>query len=377
MVIAGGGFAALEAALALHTLADDRVELTLISPRAELCYRPAATSEVFGTDEPLTYDLRQIAADLGMRYHQFALEAVSAVEQRVRLGSGLVVDYDALIVATGTRAVTAVPGALTFRDQRDIPRFRRLLDQVAVGRVNRLVFAVPSRRTWALPVYELALVSSLHAIRNGAETEIVIVTPETRPLAIFGDETSRAVAGLLGERGIRFLGESTPDSVSRDGALTLQFDAPVRADRVIALPELQGTRIAGIPSSWSGFIPTDLSGRVEGLANLYAAGDVTTYPIKQGGVAAQQADAVAHAIAAELGVPVKEGRDVRVLRARLLTGDGALVLRTELDALGNPTTASVHHHESRQSEQLKVFGRYLTPYLSLYGSRPAADATAV
>ena len=45
VVIAGGGFAALEAALALRALAGERIELTLLSPDPLLHYRPAATSE--------------------------------------------------------------------------------------------------------------------------------------------------------------------------------------------------------------------------------------------------------------------------------------------------------------------------------------------
>jgi sulfide:quinone oxidoreductase len=130
----------------------------------------------------------------------------------------------------------------------------------------------------------------------------------------------------------------------------------------------------GIPTNWSGFVPTDGLGRVEGLANVYAAGDMSTFPIKQGGLAAQQADAIAHTIAASLGAPVKELHETRILRARLVHGEGAVVLRTALDALGRPTGATIEHRESRRAPDLKVFGRYLTPYLAIYRSRlePAA-----
>jgi hypothetical protein len=55
-----------------------------------------------------------------------------------------------------------------------------------------------------------------------------------------------------------------------------------------------------------------------------------------------------------------------------MDGEGAVVLRTELDALGRPTAATLQHHESRRTAELKVFGLYLTPYLSLYRSRHAA-----
>jgi len=45
----------------------------------------------------------------------------------------------------------------------------------------------------------------------------------------------------------------------------------------------------------SGFIDTDAHGRATGLDGVLAAGDMTAFPIKQGGLVAQQADAVAEA----------------------------------------------------------------------------------
>jgi sulfide:quinone oxidoreductase len=111
-------------------------------------------------------------------------------------------------------------------------------------------------------------------------------------------------------------------------------------------------------------VATDIYGRVEGLPNVYAAGDMTTFPIKQGGLAAQQADRIAHTIAAALGAPVKEFRAAHVLRARLVGGARPLVLRTELDCYGQPTTATLEHSDRDTATAVtKVFGRYLTPYL--------------
>lgn len=369
VLIAGGGFAALEVALALRALAGPRVELTLVSPTTAFSYRPAAPGQAVVADSPLRYDLRQIASDLGAAFHPSALEAVLPGQQTVRLESGRELAYDAFVLATGACATAAVPGAMTFRDHRDIPPFRVILEQLAAGALARLVFAVPSRRCWSLPAYELALLTAHEAAKASVEVEVSLVTPEAKPLAIFGDHASARVAKLLSERDVRFIGNAVPHGVSRDRSLNLESDGSVPADRVVAIAELRAGRIAGVPGSWSGFIPTDPLGRVEGLTNVYAAGDVTTFPIKQGGLAAQQADRVAHTIAMGIGLRVMEMREPWILRARLLTGDGALVLRTELDALGRPVGISGEHRESRQAEDLKVFGRYLTPYLALHGSR--------
>ena len=368
VVIAGGGFAALEAALALRALAKEQVALSLVSPNGRFVYRPAATVEAFDWAPPSTYALAEIAGDLGATFHHAPLESVAPHQQSVRLGSGVSLEYDFLILAIGARASSGVPGALVFRDQRDLSHLRTVLEQLASGGITRLTIAVPSRDAWSLPAYELAFLSAMHAAKHGADARVAVVSAEPAPLAVFGREASRLVSNLMKERDIAFV-SAIPHSVRRDGRLALQFDAPIAADRVVAVPELRGPRVAGIPSTWSGFVPTDSLGRVEGLSHAYAAGDITTYPIKQGGIAAQQADAVAHTIAGELGAQIKELRQTRILRARLLHGEGALVLRTELDPLGRPTGATIEHRDSRQTADLKVFGQYLTPYLSIYRSR--------
>ena len=65
----------------------------------------------------------------------------------------------------------------------------------------------------------------------------------------------------------------------------------------MALPELVGPRIAGLPADDDGYLRSTSRPRV-GCHDVYAAGDATAFPIKHGGLAAQQADALAEAIAA-------------------------------------------------------------------------------
>jgi sulfide:quinone oxidoreductase len=367
VVIVGGGVAALEAALALRALAGDLVHTTLASADAELTYRPSAAFEAFGHPIPPRCELGAIASDLGANFRLGRLEAVAPQTRSLRLSSGIRLEYDALILSTGARATTSVPGALTFRDQRDIPALRRTLGELEAGSLNRLAFAVPSGVTWTLPLYELALLSAVRGELYGGGTEVVLVTPEHRPLEVFGEEASMMVAEVLADRGVRFIGES-PTIRWSDGRLAIQGDAPIRADRVITVPQLRVNRIAGIPASWWGFVPTDASGRVDDLTDVYAAGDMTTYPIKQGGLATQQADRIAHTIAGSLGVPVKELHSSHVLRARLLGGQRPLMLRTELDWRGRPLNGTVEAGDpASAADTSKIFGRYLTPYLESLG----------
>ena len=134
--------------------------------------------------------------------------------------------------------------------------------------------------------------------------ELTIVTPEEQPLGLFGTAASEAMALLLETRGIG-LRTATQPVAFEDGALQLADGGTVAADAVVALPKLEGPRLDGIPQDERGFVPTDEYGRVAELTDVYAAGDLTQSSIKQGGIAAQEADAVAEAIAADAGAPVQ------------------------------------------------------------------------
>ena len=169
VVVAGGGFAALEVVLGLRALAGSAARISLVSPDRVFAYRPAATLEAFSEVAPRGLDLGAIAADLGVRYHRARVESVGAARRRVRLGSGGRLIYDALVLATGARATVGVPGALTFRNQGDLPRFRHLLRELDARKLDAVVYAVPSGTSWPLPLYELALLSAARtrALRAG------------------------------------------------------------------------------------------------------------------------------------------------------------------------------------------------------------------
>src|SRR5690242_3205421 len=106
VVIAGGGFAALETMLGLRTLLGNTVTLTLVSAEPELVFRPTATLEAFAGISPLVYDLRSIAEDLGATFHGARLESVATSAHYVRLSSGSRIPYDALVLAVGARPVS-------------------------------------------------------------------------------------------------------------------------------------------------------------------------------------------------------------------------------------------------------------------------------
>jgi sulfide:quinone oxidoreductase len=373
VVIAGGGVAALEAMLALRELAGDRVTTRLLAPDPVFRYRPLSVTEPFGASAPRNLELAQIAVENHATFSRDGLETVDADARRVRTTSGREIDYDALLLAIGARGTEGLPGAIAFRDSADQGSFGEVLAELERGAVRRLAFAVPAGASWPLGLYELALLTSAHARDRGLEdVELTLVTPEPRPLAVFGRRASAVVARLLEQAGVGVRVNKRPLRFTRD-TLEIEGADSLRCDHVISLPLPEVDPIPGIPQQLGGFIPVDRYGGVLGAERVFAAGDVTWFPIKQGGLATQQADCVAHSIAALAGAPVEPQVFRPVLRGALLTEGGPRYMRATIDE-GESTAA----RSTLWWPPAKVAGRYLAPYLMAkagYGasSRPLED----
>ena len=105
-----------------------------------------------------------------------------------------------------------------------------------------------------------------------------------------------------------------------------------------------------------------------GEPGVYAVGEVTSFPLRQGGLATQQADAVAAAIAAARGAGDDPAPFTPVLRGRMLTTGAPLYLQSR------PSGQSLASARALWSPPGKVAGRYLAPYLAT--ARPPQVATA-
>jgi sulfide:quinone oxidoreductase len=360
VVIAGGGIAALEALLALRELAGDRIHVDLLAPADDFTYRPLSVGEPFRRTVSRTFSLWEIARDNGARFHRTGLREVDVEHRSIRTTAGTELPYDALLIAIGAQPLEGVPGALTFRGSADTPALREILEDAQAGSVRRLVFTMSDETWWTLACYELALLTRAHLAEHGAaEVSVELVTPEARPLGVFGLATSNSVAKLLHDSGVAFHPGLAPLRFE-DGVLRTGEGIDLACDRVVALPLPSVPPIPGLSEQgYRGLIPTDRYGRVDGAPRVYAAGDATWFPIKQGGIAAQQADAAASAIAALAGAPVTPSAFQPVLRGALLTGDGPRFMRA--DQLGRlPSGAS---RSILWWPPSKVAGRLLAPYL--------------
>ena len=358
VVIAGGGVAALEALIALRDLAGDRVNVTLVAPEPDFVYRPLSVAEPFCLGHATHHPLRDVARDFGADVVRGSLREVDTANSQVILDDGSEVAYDSLLVAVGARMEPAFRQGITFGADGAPAALSGLIADLEDGYAKRVAFVVPSSTAWSLPLYELALMTARDVWAAGIDNvELTFVSPEHRPLDIFGPEASALVAELLATEGITFVGSVGAD-VEQNAVVA--GDQRIAVDRTVTLPVPVGPRIQGLPADESGFVPVDKHGRVEGLAGVYAAGDVTDSPIKQGGLAAQQAVAAAESIAARHGVDLDPEPFRPILRGMLLTGGRDRWMRAPTG--GTPA-------ESRTSLRAlwwpptKIATRYLAPYL--------------
>jgi sulfide:quinone oxidoreductase len=360
-VIVGGGVAGLEALLALRKLAADRLAITLLSPTPEFSYRPLSVAEPFERSRPRSFALDEIALENHASFRRGALASLDEPGRTVVLDDGSELGYDALLLAIGAEPAEAVAGAITFGGSGDAPRVREVLDELDRGTVKRVAFAIPADTWWPIGAYELALQTAHHVReREIRGVELTVVTGEKSPLALFGARGSAAVARLLDDAGVAVKTITRPLRFV-DARLEVADGAAIGCDRVIALPVPRVPRIPGLRGQQSrGFIPTDRFGGVLGVERVFAAGDATWFPIKQGGLAAQQADAAATAIAALAGARVDPQPFRPILRGALLTGEGPIYMRSEAFS-GRDSAAA---RSVLWWPPAKIAGCLLAPYLA-------------
>lgn len=384
VIVAGGGVAGLEALMALRSLAGERVALTLVAPGTDFVYRPLAVAEPFGGAPAVTYPLDRVAADFHAELLRGELAGVDPDTRTAKLAGGAELTYDALVVALGARPYAAWDHVPTFRGPPDTEAAAALVRDLESGQAGSVAFVVPRGVTWPLPIYELALLTAARAHAAGSKAEIVVVTPESRPLAVFGSEASDRVSRALDAAGVGVSRGVTADITHNLEVVVPSEDTPLQFERVMAGPLLAGPAVPGLPADSRGFLPVDEHSRVRGTDRVYAAGDGTDFSVKQGGVAAQQAVAAAESIAHAAGAPV-EPRPLRpVLRAMVLGVDGGGYLRAEAPHTGGGLSSASDTPLWWPAH--KIASAHLGPYLAdrgvvldpwPAGTQPGAEAEEV
>lgn len=298
VLIAGGGVGALETALALRSLAGADIRIDLLAPDRHVAQPATSVADPFGAAPAKRRELAALACDNGLGLIRDAVERVAPDAHLVITQGGAALPYDVLVLAVGARPRLTVPGAFCFRGAQDTAALRR--DLLALTPGARVGYVVDSGATWPLPAYELALTTEHWSRSEQRELEVVVVTSELAPLAMFGASASERVRAILEERGIELCTGRRADRFA-GGMLQVEWDSPIPLTAAIALPALTGPAVPGIPHDALGFAPVDQHGQVRGVSDVYAVGAMTDHSGKLAGSAARHGEIVAQAIARQAG----------------------------------------------------------------------------
>jgi sulfide:quinone oxidoreductase len=380
VVICGGGITAIEGLLHLRRLAGDSVHVKLVAPNEELVYRPMAVREPFALGPARRYPIRLIARDNHAEWIKDSLAWVDPDGRVVHTESGESVQFDALLVAVGGRPVDEYrpERVTTFRDADADATYHGIIQDIEQDYTRSVAFIQPVGPVWPLPLYELALMTAERAesmdVRNFSAT---LVTPERRPLAVFGPAVSDVVSERLQSAGIEVFCNSLAKVPAKGRVLVQPQGVELRPDRIITMPRIAGPSIRGLEGAGaSGFIPIDKHCSVPDTdGHIFAAGDAVNYPIKHGGLGTEMADVAAAAIAKLAGAIDSEPAFNPVIRGKLLTGSDPIYMTAH--PVGSESFASeVFDSPPWWPADDKVIAAELGQYLaSLEGSPEVARLT--
>lgn len=376
VVICGGGIAAVEGLLRLRALAGDAVDVELIAPNDELVYRPLAVREPFAFGSPRRYPLRHIARDAGAEWTKDTLRWVDPEAQVVHTGEGREVPYDALLVAVGAKQVEAYKHVGTFHDADADEVLHGVVQDIELGYTRSLAFIQPVGPVWPLPLYELALMTAERAYSMDVrELELTLVTPEPRPLAVFGTAVGNIVSDRLARAGVKVYCDTLAKVPAARQLILEPQGVELHPGRMLAMPRVAGPAVPGLPGGGAhGFLPIDKHCRVPNAGGrVFAAGDAANYPIKHGGLGAQMADAAVSAIAVLAGALEKPSAFNPVIRGKLLTGSDPIYMSAH--PLGAESFASEVFDEPPWPADEKVIAEELGPYLAKLDAARAGIGT--
>ena len=357
ITVIGAGFAGLKAIKQLRQL-DKNIEITLISPRAELHYLPGMIWIPNGlrTREDLTVPLANFLQRERVNLHQANVTGVSADGRTVHTDKGDI-SNDGLLIATGGRFIKKLPGiehAITPCEGIDAAeRIRERLKSMASGTIA-VGFASNPNEPSAMrggPMFEFLFGIDTLLRQQGRREQfhLVFFSPAAQPGNRLGPKAMSGLLAEMGKRGIEtHLGHKMiafeTDKVRTEGG---EF----KADLILFMPGMTGNvwfDNTALPRSAGGMIQADKHCKVAGLQNVYVAGDAGSFPgpdwmPKQAHIADLQAVAAAKNLLAELnGQPADATFKVELICIIDSVNKGSLVMRTEKRALALPSMRAFH-----------------------------------
>ncbi len=312
IVILGGGFGGITAALALRQALGPEHAVTLVDRRGEFLMGLRKLWMLVGraTRREGTRPLEALAGR-GVQVRRAAVRAIDVRARTVTTDEGAL-PFDYLVVALGAEPRPDLipgwsPAACNLYDADDVERIAPRIRGLREGRVHVAVLGVPYKCPPA--PYEAALLLDdlfrRRGLRDGMEIQTSTVQPMSLPVA--GPAACAQVEGQLARQGVGFAPNRRP--LRLEGTAVVYDSGRVEADVLLAVPPHRPPAVVAdsglaLRGEWIQVDPGTLRTSVDGI---FAVGDVVDIPLatgmalpKAGVFAEQQAQVVAGQIAAEI-----------------------------------------------------------------------------
>lgn len=297
VVIIGAGPGGLAAA---RTLASSgQVSVTLVQRDGQATFLPGILPILLGLRQASAYrhqiDIPQVRVLAG--------EAVALESGLVRLADGRIINADAIIAAPGllTDATGLPAGSRSFPiwELAEASLARQTIQSFTSGRIAIAITSLPYRCPPA--PYGLAMALQTWLQEHGHDVEVVLTTPEARPLQALGERASIFLETLAGAGRVTIVGSFHLDmDASRDGMLVATDGRSLSYDLGFFVPaHRRPAFLAELPGNGT-LVQVDAYQRTA-LEGIWAIGDVTATPLpRAAGVAEAQGKTAAEAILARL-----------------------------------------------------------------------------
>jgi sulfide:quinone oxidoreductase len=309
LILGGGTGGALLANLLAKQLRDSETEITVVSASSRHYYQPGWLYVPFGKEDARKLS-KPVRSLLNKRVNLIisSVEELDANNEQVTLADGSVLDYDYLVIATGSYvAPEEVPGLAEggyhFYTHDAAAKLYRALQEFEGGKVVVGVGGLP----YKCPVAPLEFTFLLDdfLVKKGVRdrTEITYTFPINRAFTI--ESVSEVAQKLLDVRGIKVETMFNTERVDPEKRIVSSLEGTeLPYDLLVMIPPHRGAKfLQGHPlADERGWVQTDRSTlQVKGRKRVWALGDTTDLPISKAGSTAHfEASVIAEQIAADV-----------------------------------------------------------------------------
>lgn len=292
-----------------------KARVTMLSASDKHFYQPGLLYLAIGrmTPDELYRDQASLL-EPGIEFHVDPVEEFMLDANKVKTKSGKIIDYDIMVIATGSRMFPeGVPGLaenaeLFYTEESALKMFKRL--QSFEGGKVVITVGVPHK----CPMAPLEITFMLHDYFKDRgmsdKVQIHYTYPINRVHSL--ENVAKWAAPEMNKLGITY--DTFFNIKEVDGThkiLKSEEGVEIQYDLLIAIPAHKGMEVIeknGLGQN--GWIPTNRTKlNMEGRENVFVCGDTTNIPISKAGSTAHfEADTLAENIAAivKMGVPVRE-----------------------------------------------------------------------